>query len=168
MDILQKSKFLTFVVIGLLIINFGTLAFLFFKKPPLPPIGPPPNEVRGFLEQELNMNDNQKKELDKLKEEHHSRIISLQDTIKLIKDKMFDQLSLMNVDSSLVKQFASTIGEKQTAIELITFEHFRKVRNVCDDNQKQKFDKIMKDVVRMIEGKKFPPPPPGMPPHPPR
>jgi len=164
MDIFQKPKILTYIIIALLLLNFGTLAFLWFHKPPKPnrefveqhEMNKPGEmnrlgEMRGFLEDQLNFNDKQREEFNKLRDEHHKALMVIQDTIKSLKDRMFDQLILNSQDSLKVNSLAASIGDAQKQIELITYNHFQKVRALCDNEQKQKFDKIMKDVVRALD-----------------
>ena len=164
MDIFQKPKILTYIIIALLLLNFGTLAFLWFHKPPKPDrefmeqheMNKPgemmkPGEVRGFLEDQLNFNDKQREDFNKLRDEHHKSVTVIQDTIKSLKDRLFDQLISNTTDTSKINSIAASIGDAQKQVELITFNHFLKVRALCDNDQKQKFDKIMKDVVRSLD-----------------
>ena len=158
MDFFQKPKILTIVIIGLLVINLGTLGFLWFHKAPIfhhefPPFGEMrgPGEMKGFLEDQLNLNDKQREEFNSLREEHHKEIMVIQDSIRTLKDRMFEQLSANPPDSLKTNSIAGAIGENQKRIELLAFGHFQKVRSICDDNQKQKFDKITKDIVRNLE-----------------
>ena len=154
MDFFQKPKLLTITIIGLFILNLATLGFLWFQRPHgiLQPrnMNPPTEQRGGFLEEQLNLNEKQKDEFVKLKEEHHRLAEPLQDSIHKLKDSMFDIISSGNADTNKAGEIARSIGECQKQLEMIAFNHFRKMRDVCDDSQKQKFDKIMKNVMMMV------------------
>lgn len=169
MDFFQKPKILTTTIIVLFVLNLGTIAFLIFHRPPMfdhpfmPPMlrmqqelsqkegFPPPPDVRGFLEEQLNLSDKQKEEFNKLRDDHHKRMMEIQDSIKNEKDQLFDQISVNTPDEAKVNLLVNFIGEHQKQIELVNFNHFQKMRAICDDNQKEKFDKILKDVIKNID-----------------
>ena len=179
MNFFQKPKILTVTIIILFILNVGTIGFLIFHRPPRPlkefdhhekmeqrEMMPPP-DARGFLEEQLNFNDKQKEEFSKMRDEHHKQISDIQDSIKNVKDKLFAQVSTNPINEAEINSLCTAIGEFQKRIELTTFYHFQKVRMLCDDTQKQKFDLIIKDAIKMIDmrGPQMPPgnqmPPPG-------
>ncbi len=164
MDLFQKPKILTFVIIGLLVINLGTLAFLWFHRPARPDHMTMPlremmdnKHTHGFLEDQLNFNDKQRDDLNKLKDEHHKQMADIQKSIKDLKDNLFEQLKVTPVDSAKINSIASSIGEKQKEIELVTFYHFQKVRALCNEEQKGKFDNIFKEIIKMMEMPGLPP-----------
>lgn len=154
MDFFQKPKLLTFTIIGLFILNLATLGYLWFSRPHglLQPrnMNPRMEQRGGFLEEQLNLNDNQRDEFLKLKEEHHKLAEPLQDSIHILKDRMFDIISSGQADTLKAGEIARSIGECQKQLELVAFNHFSKMRGICDDNQKQKFDKVMKNVMMMV------------------
>jgi len=161
MDFFQKPKILTVVIIGLLVLNFATLAFLWFRRSP----GMHPQFLRqqmsgqmnghmqgprDFLMGQLNFTEKQKGDAVKLREEHMKTMTAIQDSIHSLKDKLFDLIAVTPTDSPKVSALVQAIGDEQKQIELATFYHFQKIRALCDDNQKQKFDKLMKDVIKTM------------------
>jgi periplasmic protein CpxP/Spy len=161
MDFFQKPKILTIVIIGLLVLNFATLAFLWFRRPPgIHPqflrqqmSGQMNGQMQGprdFLIGQLNFSEKQKDDAMKLREEHMKTMSAIQDSIHMLKDNLFDLIAVTPTDSPRVNALVQSIGDEQKKIELSTFYHFQKIRALCDDNQKQKFDKIMKDVGNNI------------------
>lgn len=161
MNFFEKSKVLTIAILGLLILNFATLGFLILHRPHLPfPMGPNRFQTHGYLAKELNLTDAQKTEFKKLREEHQANVMQLQDSIKSLKDQLFDQIKNDRVDTTMVNGIISKIADNQKRIELATFYHFSKVRTLLNDEQKQKFDKVMKDMSKMVGP--HPPEGPGM------
>lgn len=170
MDFFQKPKILTVTIIVLFLLNIGTIGFLIFHRPPrpfhddmrqpkmeMPDLNAP--DARGFLEEQLNFNDKQKEDFNKLRDEHHKAVMVIQDSIRTLKDRLFDQVSITPIDETKINSICTSIGEYQKQIELTTFYHFQKVRALCDDNQKQIFDHVIKDVIKMmdIHGHQMPP-----------
>jgi Spy/CpxP family protein refolding chaperone len=188
MNYFDKPKILGILVIALLLLNFGTLAFMWLHKPPPPPPRememmrenlPPDNKdgagPGGFLIHELGLNESQQKDFAKLRDEHQAGMKSVHETIKKNKDEFIKLMG--SSDSVKASQFADNIAAGQKQIEMITFDHFKKVRALCDESQKKKFDEIIVEAMKMM-GAPMPmneipprdgdrPPPPGNRPPPP-
>ena len=171
MNYFDKPKIYLFIIIALLVLNFGTLSFMWLHKPPHP--GPEfmhdgmPHEREGnpgeFLIHELNLNESQKTEFKKLRDEHQTTMKQTLDDLKKNKDDLFKMLSSPVMDSSKLNQLTDNIAKGEKQIDLATFNHFQKVRALCDDNQKKKFDEIIGDVLKMMAppGPEHDNPPPG-------
>ena len=136
--------------------------------PPPPPFGPPggpprmPNGPRGpgmFIVRELNFDDKQKEAFDKLKEAHHAKAMEIQDSLHTLKGQLFD--GIPSGDMAKANAAADKIAAMQKQLEIVTFEHFKQVRELCNEEQKTKFDKIIGNVLEMLA----PPPGPPMGPH---
>jgi protein CpxP len=154
---MDNSRFLKIVIIVLLVINIGTLAFMWLQHTHHGPDGPPRRDVAGFLEHELKFTDDQRKQFDVLREEHHEQVENIQRRAHEMHDRFFDLLSKQ--DSSEVKQLADSLAKNQEQVELITFDHFKKVRELCNPEQQKKFDEIIDDALRMMAPHGGPPPP---------
>jgi len=154
---MDNSKFLKIVIVVLLIINIGTLAFMWTNKPSKMPL--PPHErqdVFEFLTHELKFNDEQRNQYDQLRKEHHSEVEAIQKRGRSNHDHFFALLQNKSADSTLVSQLADSISINQKQIELVTFYHFQKVRAICNSEQQKKFDEVIGEALH----KMFPKPPP--------
>ncbi len=175
MNFFEKPKIMTYAIIILFLLNFGTIAFIWLHKPPHPEHEfmqhelPPPHDNEkpaDFLIHELNLNTQQQSDFEKLRKEHQDAMKQSFDDMKKNKDELFGYLSKGQGDSVKVNQLADNIARSQKQIELATFSHFQKVRAICDENQKKKFDEIIGDALKMMAGSpppdehKGPPPPP--------
>ena len=154
----EKSKLLWIAVISLLLLNFCTLAFIWFQHSPRNH-EPPRGDVAGFIIHELKLNDDQVKKFDELKETHHEQVEQIQHELRGMHKDFFDLMKSDVVDSAKVKSVAESIASKQKEIELVTFSHFTDVRKLCDAEQKKKFDDIIDEAMRMMAPK--PPEHPG-------
>jgi hypothetical protein len=128
---MSKSKLWIAIVVVLLVVNTILLVFLWMGKRPRKMMG---GSAKDYLTKQLN------------------------DDMKDLKDNMFDNLSTNNIDSNKVKGLLQQIGENEKGRDSITFYHFRKLRTILTAEQQQKFDKIIKNVLRMMG------PPPQAPP----
>ncbi|MGZ3904989.1 MAG: hypothetical protein ACXVC6_14910, partial [Bacteroidia bacterium] len=75
--------------------------------------------------------------------------------------RFFDLLHSQN-DSALVKQLADSMAFYQVQMELLTYDHFKKIRAICKPDQQKKFDEVINKALEMMG-----PPRPGGPPPPP-
>ncbi|MEO8148007.1 MAG: periplasmic heavy metal sensor [Bacteroidia bacterium] len=155
---MESAKFLKTVVIILLLINIGTLAFMWFDKPHHGP--PPPHEggdAMEFLSRELKFSDAQQKQFEELREQHHDAVEPLQKASRKLHDQYFNMLADANTDSLTIVQVADSMIAVQKQIELKTYYHFKSVRAICTPEQQKKFDDVIADALHQMARK-----PPGV------
>ncbi len=166
---MNNSKFLKIVVVLLLLINLSTIAFMWLHRPPKK------DAVGDFFAKELQFTTQQSVQFEALKKEHHKAKEALKELDKEKHDAYLDLLKNPNVDSVTVRKAAAEILKVKEKEELAMFYHFQKVRALCDEKQKKRFDEIIKEAARMMGSKQREGqgPPPGRagedgPPPPPR
>ena len=133
----------------LTILNIALLVTIWqkpMKRPDHMPDGGPGKRIVA----DLQLTAVQEKEFEKLKEEHHSAMMRLQENGRQIRDELFELLKQENPDMNFVKKKVQLIAKNQEEIELVTFEHFQQVRKLCTMEQKKKFDEIIKDVLHSM------------------
>jgi Spy/CpxP family protein refolding chaperone len=163
MNYFDKSKFSGIIIIALFLLNLGTLTFMWVNRPPHPPPPefirdgnqPPPGNASDFLIHELKLSEAQQKDYEKLRDEHRAAMKKIHEDIGKSRDEMFSMLSSGNADTVKAATLAAKIGELEKQVQLTTFSHFAKVKALCDDTQKKKFDEIIGEVLKMMA------PPPG-------
>ena len=171
MSYFTKERTLFLIIIILVLVNIGSIGSIWLWKlkdrPCLPP--PPPQsekqDGRKFLTEELKLNPSQVEKFEALREEHFKLTSKYNEEMRKNKDDLFSLLNQNVPDSNKASEIASKIGELQKQIDIATFNHFAKLREICDDTQKTKFGKIIEDVLRKMAPP--PPHPPGAPPQPP-
>ncbi|WP_341227053.1 hypothetical protein [uncultured Arcticibacterium sp.] len=146
---------------GLLLINLGLLLYLLFgntaKKPML--------ERKPLLEAMLNFDEEQSIQFEALKNAHHEIITDNNKKIKVLKNRLFTDIE--NDEENDAAATAQRIGELTATIDLETRKHFKEVREICNEEQKQKFDDFLKEVLagnrpmNAPNGGEHPGPPPG-------
>jgi Spy/CpxP family protein refolding chaperone len=167
MQISKKGVALGVIIAILIILNIITLTTIWTWKPAESRPAPQGEMMykpdgRMVFEKELNFTPQQMDSVDKYRKEHFDVIHKYMDESKKYKDELFEQMK--NPDNAKVQELISKIADVQKNIETETFNHFMKIRNLCDDKQKEKFSEIMKKILvpeprdkKMMDGE--------MPPH---
>lgn len=151
---MKKEKLLTIAIVALLILNLGTLGFLFMShgKPPMGRPGGKP--VDAIIIEGLKLNENQIAQFEDLKHEHHSQMMRLQETDKNLHETYFALLKTSNPDlkqeTNLRQQLANLDQEKDS----ITFDHFKKLRGICNPEQQQRFDSLIDEILRALHSQR--------------
>lgn len=141
------NKILTIAVVFLLLTNIALVIFMLNKKQP-------GDKKRNRIDpsemmvKELNMTEQQQKEYKSLKEEHFKNIKPFFDSVRAAKTAFFALTKEQNVSDSLVNIFSLRIGEKQSAIDKLTFAHFKKVRGLFTAEQQPKFDEFVQKMMQ--------------------
>lgn len=155
---MEKTKLLTFAVIGLLILNTATLTFLWLNRhhPPQPGQGHDRNgrpPAAAFLINQLDFDENQTATYDRLRIAERKAKDSLQVVLREKREALFR--GIVSNDTSKIAE----IGEIQMEFDRSTFRHFQEVRTLCRPEQQVKFDQVIGEVLQMM-GNKMPPPRP--------
>jgi periplasmic protein CpxP/Spy len=157
---MKRTEFLLLIIGLLVILNLATVSFIWKHRPPGPfrshPSGPPSErpDPAGFMVRELGFDSAQQKAFETLRGQFMAQMHEYRQTIGACRDQLVGQLA--NGDAAQVKTTAAKIGKAQQQMELATYEHFRKVRALCRGKQKEKFDAIIGQTLRMMGS---PPPP---------
>lgn len=141
----SKIKFLYFIIIALLLMNGGTIAFMFLHHPPNPQ-----QEVARWLTEKLNLTKEQQKQYEVLREEHRNNMDVIHAQDRNLHDRYFDLLKGESIDSVLVSQLADSIALSRKQTELTTFYDFKKIRSICNAGQQKKFDEIIGEALKMM------------------
>ena len=92
---------------------------------------------------------------------------------KEAKEKFFSLLQNDEATEAAIDEAAKLSVQYDQVLTRNTFDHFKKIRAMCTPAQKKKFDAIINEVLRMMNGPQGPPqpreggrhhPPPGGPP----
>ncbi len=139
-------KFLLISISILLIINLATLIFIWVN--PHGGFSSRNNcdhKPGNFLPEKLDFNDQQKAQFKELKTQHQSKVFSIEDSTKLLKDEFFGLISNAKIDTNQMLQLSNIITEKHRQIDIITFWHFKSIYSICDEKQKENFKNILKE-----------------------
>lgn len=111
-----------------------------------------------FITKELGFNKSQLVQFEEVSKGHHETMMQLSDDIKDLKDELFNGLSDTSVDEVAIDSITTLIGKKAKLKELEVFGHFKKVQEICNTKQKEKFAAIIKDALHRAGGRGQRPP----------
>ena len=152
MDITKQNRNLVITIIVLVIINFAALLLLWLGKPKHDIKQGPRNggneivRIQEMLKEELGFSTEQAEKFIKLRENHHKKSIELHDELIIVKRKMFEEA--MYGDKSVISDSLLNLSlEKQSQLELLTFQHFLKLKQICTPEQQKKLFKIVNRLL---------------------
>jgi Spy/CpxP family protein refolding chaperone len=171
MDVFKQNKILFWIIIILVVINLGTIAgmwFLHFGRKPhheilLPQHPMPDRKSPGIgrfemLGTELKFNEEQMIKFNELRAGHQQEMKNYADKINGIKKKILADISMPEPDTAKANELFTEIGHYQASIEKEIFNHFRRIKMICTDEQKQKLNEILKDIAELkIPPQQLPP-----------
>jgi Spy/CpxP family protein refolding chaperone len=189
MQTIIKNKWLSILILLLLVANIATLSMYWYTKLVKPENQQPAKrgEAANFLIKELGFNAEQEKKYRVLIEEHQKATRLASKALRAAKENYFDLLQENTVDSVSEKIALTEIVTTQQQLEQITFNHFKQVKDLCTAEQQLKFNTVIKKAMRMMgpmqpqqgpppnrgersgppNGEEGPPPPPPGAEHPP-
>ena len=134
-------------LIGLLILaNIATLTFFWighFNNQR-------DNSPKEFLAKKLNFNEDQKTAYFKLAKEHNEAAKIIREKVKVDKDSFFQLLKSDTIIDSARNNAAAQVSVSIQSLDILTFEHFKKVRALCNVEQKPKFDELVQRMVNSV------------------
>lgn len=148
---MKRGNFYTIVIILLLLLNIGTLGYLWVNKPgrhhP-----PPPDSPHSIIINELQLNKAQQKQFKVFRHRHRRSTDSVQ---RLIKETQLSLFGLVKQDSMNLAKRDSLLGnieQYESAKHLITIEHFHDIRSMLQPEQKELFNEFMEEIGSRITG----------------
>lgn len=166
-----RYNWMVIAIALLVLVNIGTLAYLWLGKPKeMQPGNRPAGDAKNFIVQQLQLDQRQQQQFDSLRTIHFNEMNNYRKQMRELKDALFDKLKQPQ-DSGYISA-AQQIGALQSQMDLSTFHHFKALRAICTQSQQAKFDNIIQEVLRNMgrpggrpsEGDRRPPfdgPPPG-------
>jgi hypothetical protein len=152
---MERERLLTIGVIFLLILNVTIVGFLFLRRP-----GPPPrHELFKVIVNELQLDEDQQKTFFYLRDQHHEMMEDLDKKFKEVFDRYLDLLREKKPSATLRDSLESQMGLFEKSKASITLQHFQKVKELCNTEQKKKFDLLIPEIARGIGRQKEQGPP---------
>ena len=143
---LLNSKIVSWLIALLVVANITTLAFFWighFKNQK-------ENSPKEFLSKNLNFSKSQKNAYFILAKEHNESAKIIRDQIKNDKESLFQLLKSDTINDSVRNDKALKVSMSIQSLDILTFEHFRKVRALCTEDQKPQFDELIQKMVNAV------------------
>jgi periplasmic protein CpxP/Spy len=150
---MTKDNFYRIVITMLLLINIGTLAFLWTDRKDKAILqrhhmGPP--HVDEMIIERLKLDDKQIGQFEGLKHEHHSRMVDIQRQSGSLHKDLFRLLKTDHVDTIYRDSILHKLQLLDTEKELATFDHFQKLRGILAPGQQSNFDDFVEELSRRL------------------
>lgn len=157
-----NNKTWLWIIALLLVSNLVLVGFFYLEKPSKS------NNSKPFLEQKLDFTKEQTAAFKLLLDQHEHLMRQKQNSTRVLKDSLFEGLS-KNRSKAEQSVIAAQIGALEASKDMATYEHFQQVRELCNDEQKLKFDRLLRELLRPPgrgpggppNDRMGPPPPPG-------
>ena len=146
----MKKNLLLYILLAFLIIMNGIFLFKHFSDADIqdtPRRGP-----RVFIAKQLKFNDVQTITFEKLDADHRMKMKAILDDIRIAKDELFDKLSDTTVAEPTIDSLTSIIAKHESAKDKQTFHFFQSIRNLCNEDQKEHFESIIRDALHKPGG----------------
>ena len=163
MSYFNRNKWWALAFLLLIALNIATLTAFWLLRDRRP--GPPPGAPSGvveFLSKELGFDSVQKLKLVQLYATHQDKMQEVRRNNRNAKDAFFNLLQQPDTPDSTIQNAAGEAAKYDAETDVLTFRHFKQIRNLCTDVQKQKFDAVIQEVLRMMaprQGRQQGPPP---------
>lgn len=149
---MKAESFYKLVIIFLLLLNLGTLGYLLSGNTKTDKHhGPPPPPDRIIIER-LELSPQQVEQFNELKHEHHSQMLQIQEESGKLHKVLFTLLKQDTQDPVVKDSILQLIQVTNMNKELVTFEHFQKLRHILTEKQKAEFDEFVEDISHKIMG----------------
>jgi len=147
----KSLKFWKILAFVLLVSNIIMACFLIFGHPDgMPPFLRFGRNPGQFLSEKLEFSKQQEAGFAKLKEAHHDSMMLLLKEGRNLRTKYFDGLISDRPDNDN-ESFTDEIAQNQKRIEILTYRHFKKLKQLCTPKQQLVFNTIIEDVVKRLE-----------------
>lgn len=145
-----RNRNLLIIIAVLLLTNIAVLGYFLLLKKPAKPFNNEreKNGITEALQKEVGFTDEQVAKYKELKEKQQQAIRPMFDDMRKAKDSLFSLLNKDNVADSVLDKMGDVIAQKQKALDLQTFKHFKNLRNLCTVDQQPKYDSML---VRMFK-----------------
>ena len=144
---MKTNKLLVFATIALLLINLVLAYFLWNNKKSHDRRGGGKGERGDWMVNELKLNDSQKEEHRKIKDAHFAALKPVFDSISSARKSLYSLVKDSSAPDSLRNHYINIIGEQHSLISRYTFDHFQKIRAICNPEQQQKLDSLVQKIV---------------------
>jgi Spy/CpxP family protein refolding chaperone len=149
---MSRTKLLTVAIIALLLLNFGTLAFMFLHKPGRQG-GPPDGAGEGpkyIIMARLHFNQTQQQQYSDMVEEHRSKSRELRGKSRQLHDELYELLKAETVDETRKNELINQIAGNQKEIENLNIDHFGQIKSLCKGVQVDQFNQLVDDLGHLF------------------
>lgn len=105
------------------------------------------HKPESFITKKLNFDDKQMQEFKLLRDLHFDKIKSFSKEIRSLKKELFSKISDESINPAYLDSITSLIALQEKAKDVEVFNHLQKVRTLCNEEQTERFVKILNDAM---------------------
>lgn len=144
-----SPKTLTIVVLLLLIINTGLVIFLVIGRKDKNQSGAYGRQDNfELMAKELNLQEDQKAQHKLLREEYFKNLRPYYDSIRAAKTALYARIDDTTVTKIDFDTYDANASYWYSAINRMTFDHFKKVRSLLQPSQQAGYDKFIQKMMQ--------------------
>ncbi len=95
----------------------------------------------------LKLSNDQVLKFENLNNEHRKQAEELQFASKKLHDEYFGLLKTDNPDTVKASGLLAELGKNQQQLDKVTYEHVRKIKDICDKDQKLLFNTFIDEIA---------------------
>jgi len=161
MDFFRKERLLFWCVIVLMLLNVVLVASFWLRKPPFPPPGPGGQHGGArIMEEQLQLSNEQVQEFEQIRQEHFTRADPLDERVHEIRMALLDEIFTNEPNEATIAALCAEIGQTQNQFDNALFNHFRDLKDVCQDQQVTGLKHML---ATLLENRRLPLPDPRQP-----
>jgi Spy/CpxP family protein refolding chaperone len=144
MSIFNRNK-TSFWIIGVLVLlNLGTLGFIWLMPPP-----PAPGEIVGpLMEKRLELRKEQREAFREERRAHFQKRRVLLDEAQESRRQLIEVLSRAPVDSMQVEKLLEQLSGHHNLLEEEFVRHYLRLRDICDEQQQVRLEELFNRGLR--------------------
>jgi protein CpxP len=146
---MKKETLLTTAVFALLLLNFGTLFFLFSHKGPGGP-GKGPRPLDRDIVEKLHLNTEQQAKFEQLKKAHHDQMEQSNRDYRAALSNYFALLKNDSVAQGQRDSLQTILTQIQKNRVDVTFQHFNDLKTLAGPENKGNFEVLLPDLMQVI------------------
>ena len=149
----SRNKIVVLIIAALLISNLTLLGFMVLGKKEQRKPSERGKSFTDFFEKQLGFTPQQVTKFHQLRDEHLENIRPFLRDVRAAKDSLFSLMRRSDVPDSVLEKAVNDLAQKEKAQELQSFRHFKRVRELCNDEQKIKYDSLINKMINRSFGR---------------
>lgn len=154
MDFLTRNKFLITLIIILIVLNISSLITVWLlsserNEHVLTPRRDTQEQrdAMDFIQFELGLDSLQEMKIDNFRDYHFKERREADKYILDLRREIIRETIKPEPDTFLMQKYAGMIGAKQKELELLVYDHFKRIKSVLNPGQVKKFDLLMHEMI---------------------
>jgi periplasmic protein CpxP/Spy len=144
-----RQKWLLVLVAILFLTNIATLSIIWFNKKPKHSnqAGEPKRRMGQWMVDQMKLDSVQAAAYWKMRDSVVVLQRPLMDSIRNAKKDFYGLLKQPNVTDSMLHTRSNHVAALQKRLDFVTYRHFKEVQSILHEDQLQKFDTVVKEIV---------------------